>query len=66
MGGILSSKKSSPAPAPAPEPEPVVATDAQKQEAARRRARRSGIRSLLSAGRLGGGNEEEKTTLGVG
>ena len=65
MGGIISKPKA-PKPAPAPEPEPVVATDTQKREAARRRSRSSGIRSLLNAGRLGGGNEEEQTTLGVG
>jgi hypothetical protein len=46
---------------------PVAATMAEKQEAARRRARRIGSRSLLSGGRLASAAEDEgtQTTLGA-
>lgn len=54
---------------PATEPEKKVATAtmAEKQEAARRRSRRIGSRSLLSGGRLGSAAEDEgtQTTLGA-
>lgn len=45
---------------------PVEATMAEKQDAARRRARRIGSRSLLSGGRLGSAEDEgTQTTLGA-
>jgi hypothetical protein len=46
----------------------MVGTPEQRADAARRRARRSGRRGLMTAGRLGGGGGgqagEEKNTLG--
>lgn len=45
---------------------PVAATMAEKQDAARRRARRIGSRSLLSGGRLASADDEgAQTTLGA-
>jgi len=50
-----------------PEKKVAMATVAEKQAAARRRARRIGSRSLLSGGRLGAAAEDEgtQTTLGA-
>jgi hypothetical protein len=49
---------------------PVASTPEQRAEAARRKSRRSGRRSLMMAGRLGGGDGagrgEDQTTLGAG
>lgn len=45
----------------------VAATPEQRADAARRRARRSGRRGLMTAGRLGGGGGQagaDKNTLG--
>ena len=69
MGGIMSRPSApAPAPAPAPVPEPVVdttVTQAQKELAARRRARRINQRALLGGGMVGG-DQTEQSTLGVG
>ena len=46
---------------------PMVGTPEQRAAAAKRRARRSGRRGLMTAGRLGGGGGqagEDKNTLG--
>jgi hypothetical protein len=49
-----------------PEKKVATATMVEKQEAARRRARRVGSRSLLSGGRLGSAEDEgTQTTLGA-
>ena len=66
MGGIFS-KPSAPAPAPPPAPAPaLVATDAQKKEAAQRRARGIRQRGLLGSVATRGTAAEEQTTLGAG
>ena len=66
MGGMFSSPKA-PAPAPTPAPAPApVATDAQKKEAAQRRARGIRQRGLLGDVATRGTAAEEQTTLGVG
>ena len=49
-----------------PEKKVATATMAEKQDAARRRARRIGSRSLLSGGRLASADDEgTQTTLGA-
>jgi hypothetical protein len=48
-----------------PEKKVAAATMAEKQDAARRRARRIGSRSLLSGGRLASAEDEGQTTLGA-
>ena len=66
MGGILR-KPSAPATAPTPAPEPApTATDEQKREAARRRARGVRQRGLLGNVATRGTAAEEQTTLGAG
>jgi hypothetical protein len=68
MGGIFS-KPSAPAPAPTPAPKPApapTATDAQKREAAQRRARGIRQRGLLGNVATRGTAAEEQTTLGAG
>jgi hypothetical protein len=64
-------KKSAPAPKPVVEEKPAApagATRAEKMQASRIRARRTGSRALLSGNRLGPKVEGEgtQTTLGAG
>ena len=46
--------------------QPEKATREQRAQAAALRSRRAGRRALLSAGRLGGGDEDGQKTLGAG
>jgi hypothetical protein len=68
MGGILPktfAPRLTPTSAPAPEPAPT-ATEAQKREAAQRRARGIRQRGLLGSVATRGTAAEEQTTLGAG
>lgn len=65
MGGVLPSRKPAQVQAPAPMPEPAQSTTAEREAAARRRARRGGARSLLGAG-SGATDDGNQKTLGAG